>query len=131
MVLIVIMLQPFGQVPAFEDESISIFDKFIRAISSFSFILFSGSLCLQLHIINLNLCVGNTESQVICCYLCDKYADKGDKGLYGTNPLAKASIDQWIEVEGQSFNPPSSTLVLLENYLKFQLWFKKSIRFPS
>jgi len=25
--------------------------------------------------------------------------------------LAKASIDQWLEAEGQSFNPPSSTLV--------------------
>ena len=44
-------------------------------------------------------------------YVCDKYADKGNKWLYGTNPLAKASIDQWIEAEGQSFNPLSSTLV--------------------
>ncbi|XP_030955613.1 glutathione S-transferase-like [Quercus lobata] len=69
-------LQPFGQVPAFEDEGISIF-----------------------------------ESRAICRYVCDKYADKGNKGLYGTNPLAKASIDQWIEAEGQNFNPPSSTLV--------------------
>ena len=44
-------------------------------------------------------------------YVCDKYADKGNKWLYGTNPLAKASIDQWIEAERQSFNPLSSTLV--------------------
>ena len=36
------MLQPFGQVPAFEDESISLFGKYIPALSSFSFILFSG-----------------------------------------------------------------------------------------
>ena len=55
--------------------------------------------------------MGNTESRAICRYICDKYADKGNKGLYGTNPLAKASIDQWLEAEGQSFNPPSSTLV--------------------
>lgn len=69
-------MQPFGQVPAFQDESVSLF-----------------------------------ESRAICRYVCDKYADKGNKGLYGTNPLAKASIDQWLEVEGQSFNPPSGALV--------------------
>ncbi|GMN34877.1 hypothetical protein TIFTF001_004954 [Ficus carica] len=70
-------IQPFGQVPAFQDESISLF-----------------------------------ESRSICRYICEKHADKGNKGLYGgTNPLAKASIDQWIEAEGQSFNPPSSVLV--------------------
>jgi len=27
------------------------------------------------------------------------------------NSLEKASIDQWLEAEGQSFNPPSSVLV--------------------
>ncbi|GKU90185.1 hypothetical protein SLEP1_g4215 [Rubroshorea leprosula] len=69
-------IQPFGQVPAFQDEEISLF-----------------------------------ESRAICRYLCDKYADKGNRGLYGTNPLVKASIDQWLEAEGQSFNPPSSVLV--------------------
>lgn len=53
----------------------------------------------------------NSESRAICRYICEKYADKGNKGLYGTNPLAKASIDQWLEAEGQSFNPPSSALV--------------------
>lgn len=52
-----------------------------------------------------------SESRAICRYICDKYGDKGNKGLYGTNPLAKASIDQWLEAEGQSFNPPSSALV--------------------
>ncbi|XP_048444277.1 glutathione S-transferase-like [Pyrus x bretschneideri] len=69
-------IQPFGQVPAFEDEDISLF-----------------------------------ESRAICRYICNKYVDKGNKGLYGMNPLAKASIDQWLEAEGQSFSPPSSTLV--------------------
>ncbi|CAN6539156.1 unnamed protein product [Malus baccata var. baccata] len=49
--------------------------------------------------------------RAICRYICDKYADQGNKGLYGMNPLAKASIDQWLEAEGQSFSPPSSTLV--------------------
>ncbi|XP_071725163.1 glutathione S-transferase-like [Rutidosis leptorrhynchoides] len=69
-------IQPFGQVPAFQDESTSLF-----------------------------------ESRAICRYICEKHHDKGYNGLYGTNPLAKASIDQWLEAEGQSFNPPSSVLV--------------------
>lgn len=69
-------IQPFGQVPCFEDESISLF-----------------------------------ESRAICRYVADKYDDQGNKGLYGTNPLEKASIDQWLEAEGQSFNPPSGALV--------------------
>ncbi|KAK8624445.1 hypothetical protein V6N13_065790 [Hibiscus sabdariffa] len=69
-------IQPFGQVPAFQDEATSLF-----------------------------------ESRAICRYICEKYPEKGNKGLYGTNPLAKASIDQWVEAEGQSFNPPSSVLV--------------------
>lgn len=53
----------------------------------------------------------NSESRAICRYICEKHADQGNKGLYGTNPLAKASIDQWLEAEGQSFSPPSSALV--------------------
>ncbi|KAL1351784.1 hypothetical protein HN51_015653 [Arachis hypogaea] len=69
-------LQPFGQVPVFQDGNISLF-----------------------------------ESRAICRYVCEKYAERGNKGLYGTDPLAKASIDQWVEAEGQSFNPPSSALV--------------------
>ncbi|KAK6115182.1 hypothetical protein DH2020_007451 [Rehmannia glutinosa] len=68
--------QPFGQVPAFQDESITLF-----------------------------------ESRAISRYICNKYANQGNKGLYGTNPLEKASIDQWLEAEGQNFNPPSSILV--------------------
>ncbi|EYU34184.1 hypothetical protein ABFS82_03G030900 [Erythranthe guttata] len=69
-------IQPFGQVPAFQDESITLF-----------------------------------ESRAISRYVCEKYSTKGNKGLYGTNPLEKASIDQWLEGEGQNFNPPSSVLV--------------------
>ncbi|KAI4366282.1 hypothetical protein MLD38_022176 [Melastoma candidum] len=69
-------IQPFGQVPAFQDESITLF-----------------------------------ESRAICRYVCEKYANKGNSGLYSTNPLVKASIEQWLEAEGQSYNPPSSVLV--------------------
>lgn len=59
----------------------------------------------------LKWCISNTESRAICRYVCDKYANQGNNKLYGTNFLEKASIDQWLEAEGQSFNPPSSVLV--------------------
>ncbi|KAK9058741.1 hypothetical protein SSX86_023583 [Deinandra increscens subsp. villosa] len=70
-----IKMQPFGQVPAFQDDDITLF-----------------------------------ESRAICRYIAEKYPTQGTAGLYGTNPLVKASIDQWLEAESQSFNPPSSVL---------------------
>ncbi|KAK9748514.1 hypothetical protein RND81_02G063000 [Saponaria officinalis] len=70
------LYQPFGQVPAFEDDDISLF-----------------------------------ESRAICRYISEKHANQGNIKLYGTNPLEKASIDQWLEAESQSFNPPTSALV--------------------
>lgn len=72
-------LQPFGQVPAFQDENTTLF-----------------------------------ESRAICRYICDKYDDHGNKSLFGKRDsiLERASIDQWLEAESQSFNPPSSTLIL-------------------
>ncbi|CAA7391471.1 unnamed protein product [Spirodela intermedia] len=79
-------IQPFGQVPAFQDESITLF-----------------------------------ESRAISRYLCDKFADKGNKGLFGNGLLERASIEQWLEAEAQSFNPPSSVLV-------FQLAFAPRMR---
>ncbi|KAG6585517.1 Glutathione S-transferase F8, chloroplastic [Cucurbita argyrosperma subsp. argyrosperma] len=82
-------IQPFGQVPAFQDESISLF-----------------------------------ESRAICRYVCEKHAEKGNKGLYGLDQLQKASIDQWIEAEGQSFNPPSTIL-------GFQLIFAPRMNVPQ
>ncbi|XP_020094199.1 glutathione S-transferase PARB-like [Ananas comosus] len=72
-------LQPFGQVPAFQDELTTIF-----------------------------------ESRAICRYICDKYAERGNKTLMGNKEggfVARAAIEQWLEAEGQSFNPPSSALV--------------------
>ncbi|KAJ3681927.1 hypothetical protein LUZ60_014500 [Juncus effusus] len=72
-------LQPFGQVPAFQDELTTIF-----------------------------------ESRAICRYICDKYSDKGTQNLMGKKEgglLARASVEQWLEAEGQTFNPPSSALV--------------------
>ncbi|KAG0473142.1 hypothetical protein HPP92_014550 [Vanilla planifolia] len=73
-------LQPFGQVPAFQDEAVTLF-----------------------------------ESRAICRYLCDKYADQGTTGLLGKKEggiVERALVEQWLEAEGQSFNLPSSVLVM-------------------
>ncbi|KAK9164618.1 hypothetical protein Scep_000217 [Stephania cephalantha] len=69
-------IQPFGQVPAFQDEQVTLF-----------------------------------ESRAICRYVSEKYGKQGNKGLFGLDLITKASIDEWVEAEGQSFNPPSSALV--------------------
>lgn len=55
------------------------------------------------------------ESRAICRYICDKYSDQGNKSLVGTKEgglLERYSIEQWLEAESQSYNTPSSTLVL-------------------
>jgi glutathione S-transferase len=54
------------------------------------------------------------ESRAICRYICDKYPEKGNQTLMGRRDgglLARTSVDQWLEAEGQSFNPPSLVLV--------------------
>ncbi|XP_068645822.1 glutathione S-transferase F8, chloroplastic-like [Aristolochia californica] len=79
-------LQPFGQVPLFQDEDITLF-----------------------------------ESRAICRYVSEKYSSQGNQSLWGKGPLERASIDQWLEAEGQSFNPPSAALV-------FQLAFAPRMR---
>ncbi|KAJ8437418.1 hypothetical protein Cgig2_031939 [Carnegiea gigantea] len=84
-----IKLQPFGQVPFFQDETISLF-----------------------------------ESRAICRYISLKYANKGNTKLYGTNPLEKASIEQWLEAESQSFNQPTLTLM-------FQLAYAPQVNIPQ
>ncbi|KAJ6801306.1 glutathione S-transferase F11-like [Iris pallida] len=72
-----IKLQPFGQVPAFQDDTTTLF-----------------------------------ESRAICRYICEKYSAMGNAELFGRGgPAERASIDQWLEAESQSFNPPSSALV--------------------
>ena len=48
---------------------------------------------------------------MICRHIAEKYADKGTIGLLGTGTLERASIEQWLLTEAQSFEPPSSALV--------------------
>ncbi|KAK1303426.1 Glutathione S-transferase PARB [Acorus calamus] len=49
--------------------------------------------------------------RAICRYVCDKYSERGNKRLLGLGLLERASIEQWLEAESQSFNLPSSTVV--------------------
>jgi len=51
------------------------------------------------------------ESRAIVRYIAEKYAAQGTRGLLGKNLAERAAIEQWMEVESQTYNPPSSTLV--------------------
>ncbi|KAF8780522.1 hypothetical protein HU200_001650 [Digitaria exilis] len=54
------------------------------------------------------------ESRAICRYICDQYADRGNQSLLGKKEdgaVGRAAIEQWIESEGQSFNPPSLAII--------------------
>jgi glutathione S-transferase len=59
-------------------------------------------------------CSSLTESRAICRYICDQYADSGNQALFGKKEdgaVGRAAIEQWIESEGQSFNPPSLAII--------------------
>ncbi|THU66619.1 hypothetical protein C4D60_Mb05t16060 [Musa balbisiana] len=67
------------------------------------------------------------ESRAICRYICDKYANRGNQSLFGRTgggPAERAQVEQWLEAESQSFNPPSSALV-------FQLAFAPRMGLPQ
>ncbi|KAJ0964034.1 hypothetical protein J5N97_029156 [Dioscorea zingiberensis] len=51
------------------------------------------------------------ESRAICRHISEKYAEKGNKDLLGAGTLERALIEQWLQTEAQSFEPPSSALV--------------------
>ncbi|PAN51712.1 hypothetical protein PAHAL_9G614600 [Panicum hallii] len=54
------------------------------------------------------------ESRAICRYICDQYADRGNQALLGKKEdgaVGRAAIEQWIEAESQSFNPPSLAII--------------------
>lgn len=55
------------------------------------------------------------ESRAICRYICDQYADRGNQMLMGRKEgglVERYWVEQWLEAESQSFNTPSSTLLL-------------------
>ena len=82
-----IKIQPFGKVPALDDNGFIIF-----------------------------------ESRCIIKYLSKKY-DKNSI-MNGTNFEEETLIDNWLEVEGQNFNPPIASIV-------FEKVFKKMLGFDT
>eukprot|EP00475_Leptophrys_vorax_P031925 TRINITY_DN48719_c0_g1_i1.p1 TRINITY_DN48719_c0_g1~~TRINITY_DN48719_c0_g1_i1.p1 ORF type:complete len:214 (-),score=17.22 TRINITY_DN48719_c0_g1_i1:227-868(-) len=50
------------------------------------------------------------ESRAIARYVCDKFADQGTP-LLGSTLEERAHVSQWLEVEGQNYNPSLSALI--------------------
>lgn len=63
------------------------------------------------------------DSRAICRYVCTQFPE-GNKTLYGTGSLERASIEQWLQAEAQNFSPPSSALV-------FHLAFAPHLNIPQ
>ncbi|GJN09172.1 hypothetical protein PR202_ga27154 [Eleusine coracana subsp. coracana] len=61
------------------------------------------------------------DSRAICRYLCTNFPEDGNRKLYGMGALERASIEQWLQAEAQSFDAPSSQLV-------FQLAFAPHLK---
>ncbi|KMZ75929.1 Glutathione S-transferase Phi class [Zostera marina] len=51
------------------------------------------------------------DSRAICRHVSKKFAEQGNKDLLGIGTLERASIEQWLQTEENSFNVPSSNLV--------------------
>ena len=51
------------------------------------------------------------DSRDICRYVCNQFPNDGNKTLYASGALERASIEQWLQAEAQNFGPPSSALV--------------------
>ncbi|TVU31827.1 hypothetical protein EJB05_23528, partial [Eragrostis curvula] len=51
-----------------------------------------------------------TDSRDICRYVCTEFPRWCTRGLYGSGALERASIEQWMQTEEQSFDAPSSAL---------------------
>ncbi|XP_078156192.1 glutathione S-transferase F11-like [Carex rostrata] len=51
------------------------------------------------------------ESRKICRHIAQHYAEQGYKNLIGTGALERAAIEQWLQTEEHSFDPPCSNLV--------------------
>ncbi|KAG8073352.1 hypothetical protein GUJ93_ZPchr0006g44469 [Zizania palustris] len=51
------------------------------------------------------------DSRAICRYLCTQFPEDGNRRIYGTGSLERASIEQWLQAEAQRFDAPSSELV--------------------
>nr|CAB3497155.1 unnamed protein product [Digitaria exilis] len=52
-----------------------------------------------------------SESRGILRHISHKYAKQGNPDLIGTGALERASIEQWLQTEAQSFDAPSAEMV--------------------
>jgi glutathione S-transferase len=52
-----------------------------------------------------------TESRKICRHIAEHYHEQGYKDLLGAGVLERAAIEQWLQTEEHSFDPPCSDLV--------------------
>ncbi|XP_062205656.1 glutathione S-transferase F10-like [Phragmites australis] len=57
------------------------------------------------------------ESRKILRHIADKYKNQGYKDLFGPGALERASIEQWLQTEAQSFDVPSADMVYSLAYL--------------
>lgn len=57
------------------------------------------------------------ESRGILRHIAHKYARQGNPDLIGTGALERASIEQWLQTEAQSFDVPSADVVYSLAYL--------------
>lgn len=56
------------------------------------------------------------DSRAICLHVAETFAGQGNTELLGRGTFERASMEQWLRTESQSFDPPSSRLVF---YLAF------------
>jgi hypothetical protein len=50
-------------------------------------------------------------------HIADKYKNQGYRDLFGPGTLERASIEQWLQTEAQSFDIPSADMVYSLAYL--------------
>jgi glutathione S-transferase len=59
----------------------------------------------------------HAESRKILRHIADKYKNQGYRDLFGPGALERASIEQWLQTEAQSFDVPSADMVYSLAYL--------------
>ncbi|KAK1295975.1 hypothetical protein QJS10_CPB15g00333 [Acorus calamus] len=52
-----------------------------------------------------------SESRKICRHISERFAEQGNKALLGRGTLERAAIEQWLQAEQQTFDPPIASLV--------------------
>ncbi|KAJ1296405.1 hypothetical protein BS78_01G297800 [Paspalum vaginatum] len=57
------------------------------------------------------------ESRKILRHVAEKYKDQGNRDLFGPGALERASIEQWLQTEAQSFDIPSADMAYSLAYL--------------